>query len=134
MSAPGRGYRQVFYQIVVTDTKGVISWDSKKINSGVSLNIPYSGTALKSTTRYNWKVTVWDQNGKAASATSWFETGLMNPDPGLGAWDGTTWIGGGNEDLVFYSQYLSIYKLNYTQTIQKGSSSASFVIAANDSR
>lgn len=134
MSTSGRGYSQLAYQIVVSDTKGVISWDSKKISSGVSLNIPYSGIALKPTTRYNWMVTAWNQKGIPASATSWFETGLMNPDPGLTGWDGATWIGGGNEDLVFYSQYLSIYKLNYTQTIQNGSTSASFVIAANDSR
>jgi len=134
MSATGRGYRQVAYHIVVTDSKGVVSWDSKKINSSVSLNIPYKGIPLQPTTRYNWKVTAWDQKGIPASAVSWFETGLMNPDPALSAWDGATWIGGGNEDLVFYSQYMSIYKLNYTQTIEPGSSAASFVIAANDSR
>lgn len=134
MSAPGRGYRQTAYQIIVVDSKGVIYWDSKKLTSSVSLNIPYSGKALQPATRYTWKVTAWDQGGMRTSASSWFETGLMNPDPGLAAWDGATWIGGGNEDLVLYSQYTSIYKLNYSQTIQEGSSRASFILGANDTR
>ncbi len=58
----------------------------------------------------------------------------MNADPGLSAWDGATWIGGGDEDLVFYSHYMSIYKLKYTLSINEGSTRASFVIGANDSR
>ncbi|HMG93549.1 MAG TPA: alpha-L-rhamnosidase N-terminal domain-containing protein, partial [Chryseolinea sp.] len=134
MKATGRGYQQTAYQILVTDAGGAIAWDSKKINSASSLNIPYAGNPLRPTTRYTWKVTAWDQTGASASASSSFETGLMNADPGLTAWDGATWIGGGNEDLVFYSHYMSIYKLNYTVAINEGSTKASFVIAANDSR
>lgn len=134
MNATGRGIQQTAYQIVVTDDKGAVAWDSKKVTSAFSLNIPYSGNPLQPTTRYTWKVRVWDQKGGQATSSSWFETGLMNPDPNLSAWDGATWIGGGNEDLGFYSQYMSIYKLNYTQTILEGSSKASFIIGANDSR
>lgn len=134
MSARERGYQQVAYQIVVTDAQGTVAWDSKKITSPFSLNIPYAGNPLQPTTRYTWKVTVWDQKGAQASASSWFETGLMNADPNLSAWNGATWIGGGDEDLVFYSHYMSIYKLSYTQTISEGSSKASFVIGANDMR
>src|SRR6478752_7600538 len=125
MNATGRGYQQTAYQILVTDDKGAVVWDSKKINSAFSLNIPYAGSALQPTTRYTWKVSAWDQKGNQTSASSWFETGLMNPDPNLAAWDGANWIGGGNEDLVFYSQYMSIYKLAYTQTILEGSTKAS---------
>jgi len=134
MNAAGRGYQQIAYRIVVTDAKGAVVWDSKKINSTHSLNIPYEGHALQPATRYTWQVTVWDQKGIQTSASSWFETGLMNPDPNLAGWDGATWIGGNNDDLVFYSHYMSIYKLNYTQLIHEGSSRASFVIGANDSR
>ena len=39
-----------------------------------------------------------------------------------------------DEDLVFYSHYMSIYKLKYTLSINEGSTRASFVIGANDSR
>jgi alpha-L-rhamnosidase len=134
MKALDRGYYQTAYQILVTEEGGATAWDSKKVNSALSVNIPYAGGPLQPTTRYNWKITVWDQTGAPASASSWFETGLMNADPGLSGWDGAAWIGGGNEDLVFYSHYMSIYKLNYTVAINEGSTKASFVIGANDSR
>ncbi len=134
MSSLQRGMSQLAYQLVVTDPSGKLLWDSKKIRSSLSLNIDYAGSALRPTTRYHWKVTVWDQKEAPASATSWFETGLMNPDPGLSAWNGATWIGGGDQDLVLYAQYLSIYKLKYTQTIQEGSTKAGFIIGANDPR
>jgi len=134
MKADGRGYQQTAYQIVVTDSKGDVAWDSKKVNSSLSLNIPYAGKALLPSTRYTWKVTAWDQKGSASSASSWFETGLMDPDPSLKAWDGATWIGGNDEDLVMYSQYMSIYKLKYNHSISEGSSKSAFVIGANDAR
>ena len=85
-----RGYRQTAYQLVVTDENGDITWDTKKTKSDISLNIEYSGIPLSATTRYNWKVTVWDQNNQDQTATSWFETGLMNPL--ISAWDNAKWI------------------------------------------
>jgi alpha-L-rhamnosidase len=134
MSAMDRGVLQTAYHITVTDPKGAVAWDTKKVASDISLNIPYAGSALQPTTHYTWKVTVWDQKGTESSATSWFETGLMNPNANLAAWNGATWIGGATSDLVLNAHYLSIYKLNYTQAIAAGSTKASFVIGANDSR
>ncbi|HRH41105.1 MAG TPA: family 78 glycoside hydrolase catalytic domain [Pyrinomonadaceae bacterium] len=129
-----RGVSQSAYRIEVTNPQKQTLWDSGKINSGESVNIPYGGSNLQPTTKYNWKVTVWNQKGKEFRAESWFETGLMNPDPNLSAWDGATWIGGDEESLPFYAQYFSIYKLNYTQTINEGSNRASFIVGANDPR
>lgn len=129
-----RGVSQSAYRIEVTDTAAKTIWDSGRIVSGESLNIPYAGSELKAATRYQWKVTVWDQDGKQLSNSSFFETGLMNPDPNLSAWDGANWIGGGGGDLVLYSQYTSIYKLSYTQRIAEGSDRAAFVVGANDPR
>jgi alpha-L-rhamnosidase len=104
------------------------------VDSDISHAIQYGGEALKPTTRYTWKVTVWDNFGKSASAASWFETGLM--DTGLGAWSGAKWIGGGSEDLVLYSNYLSVYKFQYGIQLDKASGSvkAAFVFGANDPR
>lgn len=129
-----RDYAQTAYQIIVKDPKGTVVWDTGKVASDVSLGIQYAGSPLQATTRYNWTVTVWEQRGDTVSGASWFETGLMNHDPGLSAWDGATWIGGGNEDLVFYSHYLSIFNLKYTQAIEQGSNKASFILGANDIR
>jgi alpha-L-rhamnosidase len=132
---PGlRGVSQSAYRIVVTGPDGATAWDTGKVASAVSLAIPYAGSPLEPSTRYVWTVTVWDQTGAAASQSSWFETGLMNPDPRLAAWDGASWIGGGENDLVLYSQYLSIFDFAYTVEIAEGSSRAGFVFGANDAR
>jgi alpha-L-rhamnosidase len=134
MTAPAgeRKYAQTGYQLEVKDAMGTVVWNSKKMAGGTALGIVYAGMPLKAATRYNWAVTVWDQNGKTAKAASWFETGLMNPT--LSAWDGASWIGGSNEDLVLYSKYLPLFNLKYVLAIAAGSSKASIILGANDPR
>ncbi|WP_435354844.1 family 78 glycoside hydrolase catalytic domain [Emticicia sp. SJ17W-69] len=129
-----RGYFQTAYQITVTDSKNQIVWDTKKVNSDVSQGIEYAGSPLKATTRYTWKVSVWDNTNKITTNSSWFETGLMNPD--ISAWSGANWIGGGDEDLVLYSHYLSVYKFQYAIQLDKASNStkAAFLFGGNDAR
>ena len=129
-----RNLNQTAYQIMVKDLSGNLVWDSKKVSDSKSVGIEYAGSALKAATRYNWTVTVWDQKGASSTGSSWFETGLMNPDPALSAWDGATWIGGNSDDLVLYSPYLAIFDLKYKLAIEKGSTHASFIYGANDSR
>ena len=77
---------------------------------------------------------MWNQKGAKLSATSWFETGLMDPSPDSPAWSGAKWIGGGNDDLVLYAPYLEIFDVKYAVAIAPGSARASFVYGANDSR
>ena len=127
---------QTAYRILVKDPQGTIVWDTQKVNGDLSLGLRYSGSPLRATTRYDWTVTVWDQDGQTASESSWFETGLMSPDPGRSAWDGAKWIGGGDADLVLYAHYLSVFRLRYSLQLDRGSNStkASFVFGANDSR
>jgi alpha-L-rhamnosidase len=129
-----RAYFQKAYQIVVSDSKNQVVWDSKKVNVDVSHGIEYVGMPLKATTRYTWKVSVWDNTNKVATNSSWFETGLMNPD--ISAWSEAKWIGGGDEDLVLYSHYLSVYKFQYAIQLDKASNStkAAFVFGGNDAR
>src|SRR4029453_4206866 len=105
-----------------------------RTESGESLAITYRGTPVKAATRYSWTVTVWNQNRQPLTASSWFETGLMDPAPGSAAWAGAQWIGGGEDDLVLYAPYLAIFDARYAVTIAPGSSRASFVFGANDSR
>ena len=136
MIAPERehGFKQVAYHIIVSDASGNAVWDSDRIESDVSLGVTYDGRPLQPVTRYSWNLTIWDQMGNEAKNTSWFETGLMDPD--LSAWNGATWIGGSEEDMVFYSQYLSVYRIHYTLQLDQASNSthAGFVFGANDSR
>lgn len=129
-----RGVAQSAYRIVVKDEGDEVVWDTGRVSDDVSLGIRYAGRPLQPTTRYTWTVTAWDHSGATASATSWFETGLMNPNPDLSAWDGATWIGGGDDDLVLYAHYLSVFKACYTMQLEAGSTRAAFVLGANDSR
>jgi len=136
MTAPEgkRGSAQTAYRIVVTDPEGDVVWDTKRSPGARALGIVYAGAPLRASARYRWTVTVWDQKGATAANSSWFETGLMDPSPGSSAWSGAAWIGGGDEDLVLYSHYLSIFDVRYAQTIAPDSTRASFVYGANDTR
>jgi len=136
MKSETPGSCQTAYRIIVSDEARQKVWDSGKILSDVALNITYAGIPLKPCTRYTWNVQVWDQQQKIHVAESCFETGLMNPDPNLSAWDGAKWIGGGDEDMVLYSAYLPVFKINYTLQLDESSHStkAGFILGANDTR
>jgi alpha-L-rhamnosidase len=132
MISSQRGEEQKAYQIVVKDEKNAVVWDSKKVQSGLAHAIQYLGTALSPTTRYSWTLIVWDQANRKVQANSWFETGLL--DPSIKAWSGAEWIGGGAQDIPFYSHYLSVFKLEYTMQLAESSTKAAFVFGANESR
>ena len=134
MVSKERGACQKAYRIVVMEESGQEVWDTGKIESGVSLNIKYDGKMIEPASRYNWQVTVWDNKNKVHTAVSWFETGLMDAD--ISAWDGAQWIGGGDEDMVLYSQYLPVFKINYSVRLceQTKSTKAGFVYGADDIR
>lgn len=130
------GIRQNAYQIWVYDEQGTCVWDSKKIADDRSLNIEYAGTSLLPETRYTWKLRAWTQKGETLSASSWFETGIMGKNDADEHWEGAKWIGGGNEDMVLYSHYLPVFKLNYVFRLASSSSAqkTAFVYGANDKR
>ena len=66
MQSDQRGAHQTAYQILVapSDTdleRGVgLLWDSGKIESDQSIQVPYHGPALVSGQRVHWKVRVWN--------------------------------------------------------------------------
>ncbi|WP_243350235.1 alpha-L-rhamnosidase [Parabacteroides sp. FAFU027] len=136
MTSDKSGCSQTAYRIIVVDEAKQKVWDSGKVSNSESLNIRYAGNTLKPGTHYSWKVMVWDQQQKMHIAESSFETGLMNPDPKLSAWDGAKWIGGNDEDMVLYSAYLPVFKINYSLQLDKtsGSTKAGLILGANDIR
>ncbi|MEA1786017.1 family 78 glycoside hydrolase catalytic domain [Arenibacter sp. GZD96] len=135
-SSAERGVFQSGYQIKVIDEQGTEVWNSGKVETDVSLGIAYAGRPLQPVTRYTVSLAVWDHRNTIVSTSSWFETGLLNPDPSLVTWDGAQWIGGGDEDMVLASHYLSVFKLAYALQLDKASKStkAAFVFGANDRR
>ena len=63
-----RGEAQHAYQVLVASTVSSLAqdrgdlWDSGKISSDQSIQIPYAGVPLKSGLQCFWKVRVWDKS------------------------------------------------------------------------
>lgn len=89
-----RGEKQTAYQIRVdTDPNKLLSddsvvWDSGKVASGKSSNVPYDGPTLKPATRYYWTVKTWDKDDQAGpfSHPGMFGTGLKDEWTGSSIW------------------------------------------------
>ncbi|TJY62500.1 alpha-rhamnosidase [Sphingobacterium alkalisoli] len=86
------GAIQTAYQVVVdTDSMKVVKnqgriWDSGK-QSKADILVSYAGQKLAAQTRYFWKVTVWDKDGKATpSGVAIFETGMLYANNWKGTW------------------------------------------------
>jgi alpha-L-rhamnosidase len=92
-----RGQVQSAYQVLVSTEPSVGAgdiWDSGKVASAKSVQVPFAGKALESGKRYYWKVRSWDRDGREGpwSAVARFDTGLFNKAD----WKGV-WIGGKNQ-------------------------------------
>src|SRR6476620_10320115 len=74
-----RGAGQTAYQITVSSSDQQL-WDSGKVESDQSIHVEFAGPLLKSRQRCEWKVRVWDQDGKQTdwSEPSQFEMGLLD--------------------------------------------------------
>jgi alpha-L-rhamnosidase len=91
-----RGSKQTAYQIEVASSEeglrvGKIDlWDSGKVASSRSIQVPYDGPPLPSRQRCFWQVRAWDGYGSAATSTtvgSW-EMGLLTSEDWKARWLG----------------------------------------------
>lgn len=80
------GAHQSAYRIKVTDQSGEQVWDSDVVEDDTSVAVQYQGGALQENTTYCWEVTVWNTDGKKATSSSTFTTGLKED------WGGAEWI------------------------------------------
>jgi len=97
-----RNTKQTHLQIQVSSSQALLKanspdfWDSGKIKSNQSVQVPYAGKNLTSATTFYWRVKIWC-NGKATkwSAIQTFHTGLKdNPgDPAKNSDWKARWIG-----------------------------------------
>ena len=95
-----RGQKQTAYQILVASSSEKLAkdrgdlWDSGKVASDETIQIPYAGEPLKSSQQVFWKVRVWDADGKVSawSQPATWTMGLLNPDdPSLPGSDAPGW-------------------------------------------
>ena len=91
LAGTARDQAQTAYQVQVASARSRTAdvWDSGRVRSDQSVDVPYDGPAPRSQHRYYWRVRVWDTGGRASawSRTSFFETGLTAQD-----WT-ASWIG-----------------------------------------
>ncbi len=112
-----RALEQSYYQLMVAssferlegDTADI--WDSGRIKSGQSIQVPYDGPALQSMSTYYWKVRVWCKGrGVATSGIMSWSTGLLQEKDWKAYWIGLdsitpddTWMG---DELFLAARYL----------------------------
>jgi len=109
LQSDARNCTQSAYRILVAESEKLLAeelgclWDSGRVESNETLNIPYAGIPLGSGQKCFWKVRIWDGTGKASdwSAPSFWETALLKP----GDWK-AEWISDGRptpeKDADFY--------------------------------
>ena len=96
LSSNERGFKQQAYRIIVSSSLDLLKkdsgdiWDSGKVPSNETVNIPYGGSELKSGREYFWKVMIWDGKG---SELSWsnpakWSMGLLLPYDWKAKWIG----------------------------------------------
>ena len=90
------GRLQTAYQIIVSSTPELAAahtgdvWDTGKVESADSFDIPYEGDPLISCTDYYWSVRLWDETGAAMdwSSVARFATGMLNAEDWTAKWIG----------------------------------------------
>lgn len=131
MTSERRGANQTAYQLLIAGSEqelqaGKYLYDTGKTVSSESVAIAYEGDALQPSTRYFWKVNVWDNDNNCISPmeTAFFETGLLGS-----SWNNAQWIGSSIPQL---SRYRSHYVIDYDLAIPKGSQKGTFVFGVRD--
>jgi alpha-L-rhamnosidase len=91
-----RAERQRAYQILVASSEERLStdqgdfWDTGRVESDRSIQVPYGGKSLASGTAAWWKVRVWDSAGKPSdwSESAFWSMGLLKAEDWKGKWIG----------------------------------------------
>ena len=88
----GRGLVQTAWRIRAAASPkalatGDLLWDSGRVASDATFDIPYAGPPLRSMQRVWWTVEAEGSDGSSArSERSWFETGLLSPEDWRADW------------------------------------------------
>ena len=85
---------QTAYQVQVATSPALLDqnrpdlWDSGKTPGDRSVHVEYAGQPLQSSTRYYWRVRLWDRANRPSpfSDTAHFETALLRDSDFLAAW------------------------------------------------
>lgn len=112
LASDARGTVQSAYQVRVATSEVGLSapdvWDSGKVESGASVEVPYGGPDLEGATSYAWQVRVWDGTGQPSdwSTPAGFETALAS----AGDWDAAEWIGADTSIPAAWTDYTMTFR------------------------
>ena len=93
-----RGQRQSAYEILTASSEKNLAadngdlWDSGRVDSDGTIQVPYAGRELKSSQPAFWKVRAWDANGKVSGwspAAEW-TMGILSSNDWQAKWIGAT--------------------------------------------
>ena len=136
MSSDEKDKSQSAYRIMVYERNSLKDktleciWDSGKVESDLSVSIPYEGEDLRPQTRYDWTVEVWDEDDKLCSTSgeaAYFETGLLGEFP-----EEAHWISAQDISAVQVYSGICTYSIQYMMEVQN--TSACFVFGAENGR
>jgi alpha-L-rhamnosidase len=91
-TSPERGQTQKEYEIEVSPGSDGFDdapvWDTGRVTSDDQVLVAYDGDALASSTAYEWRVRVWDQDGRSSdwSEPASFATGLLEASDWQATW------------------------------------------------
>jgi hypothetical protein len=94
LSSAQQSQVQAAYQVQAASSTALLAagtpdlWDSGRVTSGASFNVPYAGTALTSRKQVHWQVRAWDGNGNpsAWSPAAGWEMGLLTAADWYASW------------------------------------------------
>jgi hypothetical protein len=94
VQSEARGQRQTAYRVLVASTRKALDagqgdlWDSGRVKSDKTIQIPYGGKALKSLEQAFWKIRVWDRDGEASSwsAPATWTMGMLSESDWKARW------------------------------------------------
>ena len=90
LSSDKRNILQTAYEIKVVVLPGTkkLLWNSGKVLSGQSVQVSYTGPALKSGQKYSWQVRIWTNDGTTSSWSqpAFWQMGLLSPSDWKAKW------------------------------------------------
>ncbi len=118
LTSDQRGEHQSAYQIQVASSPTLLAaqtpdlWDSGKIDTSDSIQIPYAGKPLSSGQQCFWKVRAWDAAGEPSpwSDPAAWQMGLLSQDDWKAKWITAPTTVPGNTSLPIFRRTLSIKK------------------------
>ncbi|WP_310559348.1 family 78 glycoside hydrolase catalytic domain [Flavobacterium sp.] len=87
-SAARKKYQKAYQIVVWVENTTDTCWNSGKVRSDNTIQIKYAGKPLKTVHNYNWKVRIWDNDGKRSSWSkeSHFSMGLFSESDWKAKW------------------------------------------------